>query len=919
MKNGYYKLLSVILCTFAIACFSACSNNVPDTPEASATPTQTVVPTVSSTAVPTEPAAPTAVPAEPTATPTPELATDYLLSVDTADTYDISDILYGLFFEDINFAVDGGIYAEMIKNRSFEYGTMATNRNMHGWYTVNQASPSIVLEAEDCLNANNPTYLTLTNSQSDLAGITNTGFLDGMSLTENALYKFSIYAKSKDYTGDIIIRLTNSSGKTIYGETKISGITNEWHKYSAELTSNATTGAAVRLQVLISKGSVDIDMVSLFPADTYKGRENGIRKDIGEYLEALNPGFLRFPGGCVVEGESLDNAYSWKDSIGNGMTFDINGETTYGDVAVRPLGEDIWGAEKTASAHPYYMTYGIGFYEYFLLCEDLDCEPVPILNAGLSCLIQGVKTTGVAADTLAITSDEFKQYVQDALDLVEFCRGGADTYWGNIRIQMGHEEPFKLTYLGIGNEQWTDAYFLRYEQFKKAFEEATAANPELYGGIELIVANGPVSSDKFAWNKIRIKGADYAGLVDEHYYQTPEWFLENTKRYDSYDRNSTAVFLGEYAAKSNTAKAALAEAAYMTGLERNGDIVKLAAYAPLFGNLTQTQWTPDLIWFNSTKVWGSPNYYVQKIFANNLADKNAASTLTGSVSNGAEEIKYSGKVGVGSWQTGAVFDDLLVVSNTTGETLYSDDFSSNSMSEYTKIAGTWEAKDGMLFQTNTGAPVNSITGDVVYVGDTNWTDYTLTVKATKTSGAEGFLIPIAVQDKNNFVHWNIGGWGNTVSCLEETIAGSKSGQISSTVKNFAVKTGQTYEIKIIVSGANIKCYIDNKLMVDYTKKSATGDSLYQVCGIDKNGDVIIKLVNVIGSEISITINLKDKNFNGKAELSLITARSANASNSYGNPENVAIEYSDIDVSNSFVYTAPQYSVSVIRIPAESIK
>ena len=286
------------------------------------------------------------------------------------------------------------------------------------------------------------------------------------------------------------------------------------------------------------------------------------------------------------------------------------------------------------------MTYGMGFYEYFLLCEDLDCLPVPVVNAGMVCPIQ----SGDGYTYLSEDSDEFNACIQDALDLVEFCRGDETTTWGAVRIAMGHEDPFPLQYIGIGNEQWQEEYYSHYERFKEAFENAAQEIPELYSDIELIVANGPASSDRFAWDQIAAKGSDYAGLVDEHYYETPEWFLANTERYDSYDRDSVPVFLGEYAAKANNMEAALAEAAYMTGLERNGDIVSLACYAPLFGNDKSNQWTPDMIFFSNDSVYGTVNYYVQKLFMNHQGAYKLDSTLSGET-DGVYQVSSLGEDG----------------------------------------------------------------------------------------------------------------------------------------------------------------------------------------------------------------------------------------------------------------------------------
>lgn len=835
---------------------------------------------------------------------------DYLLEIDGSSGYKISDKLFGLFLEDINYAIDGGIYAEMIKNRSFEFGSRASGEAKHGWVTLGDVDFKIIDGSMDgsFLNENNPQYARLSHSSETPAGIGNVGFLDGISVVENAVYDFSGYFKSSNYTGDIIIRLQDDQGN-VYGETSISGVTDTWKKFEAEITSGATVTKGLRLYVLIEKGTVDADMISLFPRDTYKMRKNGIRKDIGEFLEALNPGFVRFPGGCVAEGKTLSSAYNWKASIGYGMEFDINGTKTYGDVATRPLGINLWGSSQPTN-HPYYMSYGFGFYEFFLLCEDLNAEPIPIINAGMSCQIQGTNNVGYPAQALEIGSEEFNRYVQDALDLVEFANGDANTKWGKIRIAMGHEEPFNLRYIGIGNEQWGEMYFSRYEAFKAAFEEAALANPDLYGGIKLIVANGPVAGDRYAWNRITQKGTDYAGLVDEHYYMEPYWFLTNTNRYDTYDRSNVPVFLGEYAAKSNNMEAALAEAAYMTGLERNGDIVVLASYAPLFGNSTSTQWTPDLIWLNNHSVWGSPNYYVQKIFSNNLSKRVLKTTLTG---ESATFEALSGKIGVGTWMTAAYFENIKVVNNETGEVLFSEDFSSGTLDEWERIAGRWEINDGKLYQTNTASPVNTLTGDVVYIGDVNWTNYTLTLTATKTSGAEGFLIPFAVKDRYNSYHWNIGGWSNTVSCLEKISAGSKSGQIASTVKSLRIETGRPYEIKIVVNEDLIECYLDGEKMISYPIPKA--ESVYQVTGTGDDGSLIVKIVSVSNETKDIAIDIRNLEIiEGPISVSLLAAENSSDTNTEREPENVIITQTTVNAAQKFIYSAPKYSVSVLRIP-----
>ncbi|MGN1235097.1 MAG: alpha-L-arabinofuranosidase C-terminal domain-containing protein, partial [Christensenellaceae bacterium] len=679
-----------------------------------------------------------------------------------------------------------------------------------------------------------------------------------------------------------------------------------WTKYSVDLTGLDTAAEDVVFEITFTKGTLDIDSISLKPEEHFGSAE--IRKDLGEALAALNPSFLRFPGGCVIEGKGLKTAYDWKASIGEGETMTyIDGATgktvtETGSTDNRALGTDIWANLAAEVTNPYYTSYGIGFYEYFLLCEDLDAAPVPILNCGMSCQIQG------GFESIPITNKRFQEYIDDALDLVEFCRGDASTEWGAVRIAMGHAEPFELTYLGIGNEQWGADYFEHFEAFRKAFETAAAENP-LYKDIELIVANGPNSGDTYAWNRIKNSGlgADYAGLVDEHYYCTPDWFYANNARYDSYDRDNVPVFLGEYAAKSNTLNAALAEASYATALERNGDIVKLAAYAPLFGNTTSNQWTPDMIFYSNDSYYLTPNYYVQQMIANNKGTVLPGSTLSVAAS---EEEGITGAVGIGTWATSATFDDILVVKNGSGEVLFSDSSFADA-SLYTDYCGKWTLEGGVATQSSVSTPSKQ-TGDVLYFGDNTWSDYTFTVKATKTGGVEGFIIPFCVGDPDNFYHWNIGGWSNTVSCLESATGGVKHGQVAGTVKDIAVETDHEYEIKIVVSGNNAKCYLDGTLYVDYTVASAQG--LYQVTSYDEaTGDLIIKIVNPGVDNYTLDVSLLGYDVESVADVTVLQSNSLTAANTYSDPDFIKPVTGTLNVSNSFTYEVPFYSFSVIRI------
>lgn len=872
-------------------------------------------------------------PAANTVTAYDEAAADYRLSVDASEEiHDISDLLFGVFFEDINFAADGGLYAELVVNRSFEFTEIAAGDQLYGWQTVGEAAANVKInDAENALNENNTNYLVLSNSSSEKSGIANRGFLDGMAIEKDKSYNFSVYAKALDgYNGPVYVQL--AVGDEIAGEAKIDSIADEWDKYSLSISSSETAYENVTLRVLIDNGSAAFDMISLFPEDTFKGRENGMRKDLGELLEELEPKFLRFPGGCIIEGYDYSTAYNWKDSIGTGS----NGEPLefggiYGDVAARKQGTNLWtDIAATDDPFPSFMTYGLGFYEYFQLAEDIGAIGVPVLNCGLYCQMRG-------RGPVDMESEEFKQYIQDMLDLVEFCRGSADSKWGKVRASLGHEEPFELKYICIGNENEGEVYFERYSAFLDAFNKAKAADPELYEGLELIYSSGAfdgthgenyIKSYEYAKKETENSyGGDvlaFAGATDQHYYNEPEWFFRNTDYYDeeNYKRNVSEmtdtiyggginVFLGEYAARSNNMKAALAEAAYMTGLERNGDIVRMAAYAPLFGNLTARHWAPDLIWFNNHQSTGSISYYMQKLFSTNAGLTLLKSTLEGAK---IEQKALSGKVGVGTWYTSAQFDNVKVINNETGKTIESDSFTAVPLWwRWEKASdGDFKMEKGKLIQKSTWMQYSN-TGSVAYFGSEDWTNYTYTVEATKLEGDEGFLIPFAVKDIDNNIFWNIGGWGNTVSALQRIENGVKTGKILGTDKPFAVETGKTYELKVVVSGTQVKCYIDGVLYVDYDFASDSEAEAYHVVSTDETGDIIIKIVNVTGTSKTLAVDVEGADVPVSAKIAQVAGESLADDNILGEKEDCIMEEFTVDgFSEKFNYTVPAYSVTCIR-------
>lgn len=857
---------------------------------------------------------------------------DYTLSIDADnEIHDISDLLYGIFFEDINFAADGGLYAEKVINRSFEYGTLALDDELHGYSKVGDVSLEVMKnDLSSCLNENNTNYLVITNNSGAPAGVANRGFLDGMAIEENAEYYFSVYAKGLEgYKGKITVNLVAGSSIAATGTIEI--ISDVWSKYELTLKSSLTATNDVFLQVLTDNGKIAVDMVSLMP-ETYKG--HGMRTDLATKLADLNPAFLRFPGGCIIEGWDYETAYNWKDSIGTGRDgLPLEFEGRYGDVAARKYGINLWtDVSATDDPLPCYMSYSLGFFEYFQLAEDIGAVGVPVINCGINCQMRG-------KGPVDILSDEFKQYVQDMHDLVEFCRGDETTTWGKVRVSLGHPEPFELKYICIGNEQEGEAYFERYEIFLDSFNEAKKNNPELYEGLELIYSSGAddatsganyFASYEYAKNYITDNGItadEFAGATDHHYYNEPSWFLQNTDYYDEKNYSRTVenmtdthygggikVFVGEYAARSNRLEAALAEAAYMTGLERNGDIVVMAAYAPLFGNLTATHWSPNLIWFNNNLSTGSINYYMQKLFSNNAGDTLVGTELTGAEIE-AEPLK--GKVGLGTWWTTAEFDDVKVVSNKNGKVLRQDRFRlpSNFWWNWQQITdGDWKIEGGKLLQKNDYHPYN-VLGAISVFGDDDWSDYTYTFKATKTNGGEGFLIPFLYEDENNMFFWNIGGWSNTKTALQRVENGVKSEAIPETLTDFTVETGRTYDIKLVVTDYNIKGYIDGELQFDYNPQESTNAEAYQVVSTDKEtGDIIIKLVNVTGTDRVFAIDVKGAEIESTAHIAQVAGDSLNNDNILGAKEDCIMEEFDLDgFSDKFNYTVPQYSATVIRL------
>ncbi len=531
----------------------------------------------------------------------------FFISINAQQNYNgkkISSDLFGLFFEDINYAADGGLYAELVQNRSFEYNPTEQKiwNPLSFWEYIcpGFSIGRINVETNSPIHPNNPHYIVLDvehvghekNYKGESGvGIKNSGFA-GIAIKSGEKYNLTMFARqlSKDPIS-LSVSLQSPSGKTIYAENNFAVSSGKWKKYFTTLNSTVNSDSAVLVILATTKCKLALDVISLFPEKTFKNRPNGLRADLAQLLADMKPKFIRFPGGCLAHGDGLGNMYRWKNTIG--------------PIEERKEQRNIWGYNQTA---------GLGYYEYFQFCEDIGAKPLPVLPAGVCCQNSGGTWRIGGTGQKALPMNEMSEYVKEVLDLIEWANGPVTSKWGAKRASAGHPKSFNLQYIGIGNEDKITPEF--EERFKMIFDAVKKKYPEII----VIGTVGPFhSGDDFekGWkiaNDLKIP------IVDEHYYVNPDWFLSNQNRYDSYKRNGTKVYLGEYASWGNKIRNAIAEAAYMTSLERNGDVVSMASYAPLFAKKDFTQWKTDMIFFDNTKICLTPNYYVQKMFSANQGD-----------------------------------------------------------------------------------------------------------------------------------------------------------------------------------------------------------------------------------------------------------------------------------------------------------
>ena len=772
---------------------------------------------------------------------------------------EISPSHYGVFFEDINHAADGGLYAELIRNRSFEDAA-----SPEYWSLVNLqgAVSNMTIVSNNLLNQVQKQALKIQvtdlPNQSSYTRLSNTGFW-GINFQSGKIYKISFFARCDTvFKGELKVLLENEVHQEL-GSATITGIGQEWQKYTCEIVARASSKTGSFAIIPKSKGTIWLDVVSVFPP-TFKNRENGLRPDLAQLIADMNPKFLRFPGGCFVEGDVLANRFNWKNTVGN--------------IEDRPGHWNLWG---------YRTTDGLGYHEYLQLCEDVGAAPMFVANIGV-------------AHNDFQPYNNLSVYIQEALDAIEYANGDETTKYGAIRAAAGHPEPFNMKYIEVGNENFFgDHYGDRYIQFYNAIR---AKHPE----IEIIGNVAAWGTDSPTW-----PFSHPVNLLDEHYYRNPQWFIDQYKKYDSYDRSGPKVYVGEYAVTQNVGlgnlAAAIGEAVYMCGMEKNSDMVQLNSYAPMFVNVNDRKWNPDLINFNASEVYCTPSYYVQKMFAGNIG------TVNLQVKDSLNIIKsgVNGAVGLATWATGADYDNVKVV-NSKGETLVEDGFT--DASKWSVYKGNWSVQNGVYSQTSLETDCRSITTGIAD------TAYTYTVRARKKNGAEGFLIIFGYQDSDNFYWWNLGGWGNTRHAVERAIGGSKT-----TLTDVAgsIQSNVWYNIKIKVSSKKVQCFLNDQLIQSFEVPEQR--ILYTSATMDESDKtVFFKVVNPSGQDIETTIDLNGLNTNAvNGERITLTSMSKDDENSLGQPHKVFPVYESI-VSQPLLFNQiiPANSVNVYKLKSSDI-
>ena len=790
----------------------------------------------------------------------------------------ISPTHYGIFFEDINHAADGGLYAELIRNRSFEDDTMVgtpAGEGVSSWTAVGDAT--LRLTQNGLLNSVQHNALNLAVTKAG-DGVRNEGFW-GMNAVEGTEYRLSFWAKSDSgFEGTLTAQLQTADGQPLGSAAISAQLDQRWQKLTAVIRATGNDPRAEFALTADKAGELQLDVVSLFPP-TFKGRENGMRPDLAQMLADMHPRFMRFPGGCFVEGQiSPDNAFRWKRTIGP-----IEEREGHPNVN--------WG---------YRTSDGIGFHEYLQLAEDLGAKPLFVVNVGIW---HGGCTP----------YNQIDGWIQECLDAIEYANGDVTTPYGKLRAEAGHPEPFGLEYIEIGNENYnfhfndnsdqSDHYPERYMQF---YEAIKARYPYVHciGNVESWGTDNP------SWRN------DYpVELVDEHYYRNPKWFADRFHKYDTYDRSRYKIYVGEYAVTSQFGEignlnAALGEAVYMMGMENNSDVVAMNSYAPIFVNENDARWRPDMIRFNSSKVMGTPSYYVQQLFPNNVGTQVLKTDWTYNLilpEPDVEEVATPVQVGLGTWNTHVTYSNAQLIVD--GKTIALDDFA-----QWNVQNGEWTPTSAELTQSSSEQPAIIICPEQISA-----TKYTYKVRARKNDGAEGFLLIVGWKDRQHFQWYNVGGWGNTQNNVEQALGGDKM-QLS-TGKGFTVESGRWYELQVDVDGDSLHCYVDGRLDFQCRlQRSSAMEGVYASTTIDDEAKMLyVKVVNVGEGHAPGTLNLQncevDRSQKDAVTLVRLSSASGDDENTLDNPQAIVPTKAQAKAKSGtqVTFDVPAFSVNILRI------
>lgn len=872
----------------------------------------------------------------------PERETTYSMTVDPfSEGVDISQELIGLFFEDINSAADGGLYPEMVKNYSFEnYFNVVSiedpgRGNQYSWklhWSSDQDSNFVVEQDSDLyLNENNTNYAKITGNMT----LKNGGFAPmnnpnsaAMAITKDGKFDFSVWTRADaSYTGTMKVQVVSESGTPITDEQEIELVNNgEWQKASAVLTGSKTAKGRIVVTISDAKDTdvLYMDMVSLSPQDTYGyGDPNyacgkGLRKDLVEKLIDLEPSFMRFPGGCIIEGNSgRESYYNWEWSVG--------------PLEERKAIANHWASDNGSytSTYSYMQSFGFGYHEILTLCEDMGAEPFPILSAGVFCQFAN------GDNAPAATGEELDKFANHATHLIDYCWGSVlsenetQREWAQKRVANGHEDPFNLNYVGIGNENWGTKYLNNFQYIKEYVEAYVEEN---YPGrtITIISSAGPAAEDwkyQDAWDWFNEKDAGET-LVDEHYYQTKDFMLNNDDRYDYYTRledGGSNVFLGEYAthmgSRNNNLESAICDAAYMTGVERNGDIVRHASYAPLFEKIGGTNWSQNMIHFDEYDSFATPNYYVQQMFAQNYGTTTLDTVLE---KKGANYTQNTGSPILGTWLTEG-YISRIKITREDGKVLLDDDLTSNSAGweAFPGSTGSFSVKDGKMSFTK-GSGMNCVWLPQT-VNDPEWYDYKVEVTAVKTGGDEGFLIGAGAKDKDNYFWYNMGGWGNTRTAIERARTNRGKVLLGNNFDYGFVPIQNNEEMDVTFNYG-----VNGKLEAGYTSPTTDQsedfsgnlrpyqNDIYQVSSRDDEY-IYLKLVNHDNYAKDITLKYPCELTSDQAEIICLSGN-ANDVNAIGNEKVVPVTTTGTIENQELKYLIPAMSFTVIKVAynAESV-